>query len=86
MQDGQGALLRLPSGEGWRMRMSGGVLELTDSVYLGTGQMKRSQQVAISRGLNGERTVVKWALTRVPPPVKKTRRRAKAEDDVPVLE
>ncbi|MBC6440524.1 MAG: heparinase II/III family protein [Rhodospirillales bacterium] len=86
VRDGQGALLRLPSGEGWRMRMSGGVLELTDSVYLGTGQMKRSQQVVISGGLNGESTVVKWALTRVPPPVKKTRRRVKAEDAVPVLD
>ncbi|MBT5435797.1 MAG: hypothetical protein HOK83_19300, partial [Rhodospirillaceae bacterium] len=56
VQDGQGALLRLPSGEGWRLRCSGGVLELTDSVYLGTGAMRRSQQIVISGGLNGERT------------------------------
>ena len=86
VQDGQGALLRLPSGEGWRLRMSGGVLSLTDSVYLGAGPMKRSQQVVISGGLNGERTKIKWALTSVPPPVKKKRRRVTAEDDAPVLE
>jgi len=86
VQDGQGALLRLPSGEGWRLRMAGGVLALTDSIYLGAGAMKRSQQVVVSGGLNGERTVIKWALTRVPPPVKKKRRRAAAEDDAPVLE
>ena len=86
IQNGAGALLRLPSGEGWRLRMSGGVLSLTDSIYLGTGAMRRSQQIVISGGLNGERTEVKWALTRVPPPAKKKRRTARVEEDAPVLE
>jgi uncharacterized heparinase superfamily protein len=86
IQNGEGALLRLPSGEGWRLRMSGGVLSLTDSIYLGTGAMRRSQQIVISGGLNGERTEVKWALTRVPPPAKKKRRTARVEEEAPVLE
>jgi hypothetical protein len=40
----------------------------------------------ISGGLNGERTEVKWALTRVPPPAKKKRRTARVEEEAPVLE
>ena len=82
VQDGQSALLRLPSGDGWRLRATGGVLSLTDSVYLGgRGGMRRSQQVVVSGGLNGEKTTVKWALVRVPPPVKKKRRTASQDED-----
>ncbi len=82
VQDGQSALLRLASGDGWRLRATGGVLSLTDSIYLGgAGGMRRSQQVVVSGGLNGEKTVIKWALVRVPPPVKKTRRTRAANDD-----
>ena len=82
VQDGQSALLRLPGGDGWRLRATGGVLSLTDSVYLGgKGGMRRSQQVVVSGGLNGEKTSVKWALVHVPPPVKKKRRAASASED-----
>ena len=61
-----GALLRLPSGMGWRFRSAGGEIELADSIYLGRrGDMRRSQQL-ILRGQceAGGETLVKWALQR----------------------
>ena len=50
IENGAAALLRLPSGAGWRLSMSGGVLEVTESAYLGTGRMQRSRQVVVSAG------------------------------------
>jgi len=64
-QNGAFVLLRLPSGQGWRMLASGGALALTDSVYLGQrGEMKRSQQIIVSGTLSGNGMVMKWALRR----------------------
>ncbi|MHA1569107.1 MAG: heparinase II/III family protein [Alphaproteobacteria bacterium] len=48
-ENGTQALLRLPGGEGWRMRAAGGVLEIADSVYLGAEeQPRRSEQIVIT--------------------------------------
>ncbi|MFQ5954985.1 MAG: heparinase II/III family protein [Kiloniellales bacterium] len=68
VQDGSAALLRLPGGTGWRLRMSGGRMSLEEDTYLGTrGQMRRSQQVVI-RGMtgdaNGPGALIRWALQR----------------------
>lgn len=64
-QNGAFVLLRLPSGQGWRMLASGGALTLADSVYLGQrGEMRRSQQIVVSGTLSGSGTVMKWALRR----------------------
>lgn len=78
-RDGQGAFLRLPSGVSWRLSATGGVLELTEGVYLGDGRMRRCGQVVVSGGLNGESTAVTWALTRVAEPSRRTRRRPGAD-------
>jgi uncharacterized heparinase superfamily protein len=60
-----GALLRLPSGQGWRFRSAGGELELADSIYLGRrGEMRRSQQLVLRGRAEGNETIVKWALQR----------------------
>jgi uncharacterized heparinase superfamily protein len=60
-----GALLRLPSGQGWRFRSAGGQLELADSIYLGRrGEMRRSQQLVLRGQTEGNETIVKWALQR----------------------
>ena len=65
VQDGSAALLRLPSGLGWRLRASAGALVLADSIYLGRhGEMKRAQQVVISGLIEGRDMTVKWALRR----------------------
>ena len=64
--DGTGALLRLPGGEGWRMRSSGAMLVIADSIYLGhAGAHSRSEQIVLSGPLKGGVTTVKWALSRI---------------------
>ena len=66
VQDGAAALLRLPSGAGWQMKVSGGVLGLEESVYLGVkGEIKRAEQIVIRGNVAKEGAEVKWALTRV---------------------
>ena len=78
--DGRGALLRLPSGRGWRFHSSGGVMSLTDSTYLGgPGSMRRSRQIVVSGGLNGDRTVVGWAFVQVASGDRRRRRRSAGE-------
>lgn len=65
LQGGTAALLRLPSGQGWRLRTAGGQLELADSVYLGTGSDPRKAVQLVIRGETepGE-TRIKWAFRR----------------------
>ena len=64
--DGSGALLRLPGGEGWRMRSAGAALVVAESVYLGrAGATARSEQIVLSGPLKGGVTTVKWALSRI---------------------
>ena len=70
VQDGSAALLRLPSGAGWRLRAQGGALSLAESVYLGhAGETRRSEQVVVSGALTDtsaeEAASVKWALQRI---------------------
>jgi uncharacterized heparinase superfamily protein len=59
------ALLRLPNGEGWRLRTSGSNLTLTPSVYFGEERIRRTQQIVLS-GVSDEggdgATHIKWAL------------------------
>ena len=48
VQDGTSVLLRLPDKSGWRMRCSGGIASLQESIYLGDGQeTKRTEQIVI---------------------------------------
>jgi uncharacterized heparinase superfamily protein len=56
--------LRLPSGLIWRLRASGAEMSLAESIYLGSGELKKSQQVVLSgiTGANGAQ--VRWALRR----------------------
>ncbi|NKC32415.1 heparinase [Roseomonas sp. BU-1] len=62
-QDEQGALLRLPSGVGWRLRAGREVrVAIEESIYLG-GEPRRSQQVALH--LEAGATGVNWALSRI---------------------
>jgi uncharacterized heparinase superfamily protein len=65
VRNGDGALLRLPSGDGWRLRAVGGAVSLEESVYYGTGQARRAEQIVVSSGLDGQPFTVKWRLSRV---------------------
>jgi uncharacterized heparinase superfamily protein len=46
--EGGGILLKLPGGEGWRFRGGGGEVSVEESVYLGGGVLRRTEQLVIS--------------------------------------
>ena len=64
VQDGAAVLLRLPSGLMWRLRATGAEVSLADSIYLGSGELKKTQQVVLTgvTGTNG--ASIRWALRR----------------------
>lgn len=63
---GASALLRLPSGQGWKVRASGATMTLAESVWLGQGQrVRRTAQIALVGGLGPDGAKVKWAFSRV---------------------
>ena len=62
-QNRESALIRTKSGSAWRFRISGGALNLEDSVYLGDRAFaKRSRQIVVSGKTFKAATTVKWAL------------------------
>jgi uncharacterized heparinase superfamily protein len=63
VQDGEGALLRLPSG-GWRLRAEGAKMSLEESIYLGGADPRRSEQVVLTGPQDGPQHV-KWAITKL---------------------
>jgi uncharacterized heparinase superfamily protein len=62
--DNKAALLRLPSGAVWRLRCAGAEMSLGESIYLGAGEPKRTQQVILSGTTDAEGATVRWALRR----------------------
>lgn len=64
-QDGAGVLLRTPSAGGWALRADGARLALEESVYAGTDERRRTQQVVLSGGPADGPCLVKWAITRM---------------------
>lgn len=64
VQDGAAALLRLPSGMSWRLRAAGAEMSLGESVYLGSGEARKTQQVVLSGTVAPGGTAVRWALRR----------------------
>ena len=69
VQEGGTVLLRLPSGAGWRFRAEGGNVSVEDSIYVGTGDMRRASQIVVSGGVTatGPRpgATLRWAFTRL---------------------
>ena len=63
-QEGSTVLLRLPSGTGFRLRAQGAVMSLAESVYLGGGEPRKSQQVVLDGHVGSTGAEVKWALKR----------------------
>jgi uncharacterized heparinase superfamily protein len=66
VDDETAALLRLPSGVGWRLRAAGAEMSLGESVYLGSGEARKTQQVVLSGTAAPGGTSVRWALRREP--------------------
>jgi uncharacterized heparinase superfamily protein len=63
-QDGSAVLLRLRSGSGWRLRADGARMGLEESIYLGSHEPRRAEQVVLTGYADGPQQV-KWAITRV---------------------
>jgi uncharacterized heparinase superfamily protein len=63
-QDGEAVLLRLPAGGGWRLRAEGARMSLEESIYLGSAEPRRSEQVVLTGYADGPQHV-KWAITKV---------------------
>ncbi len=63
-QDGEAVLLRLPNGNGWRLRADGARMGLEESIYLGGPEPRRSEQVVLTGYQDGPQQV-KWAITKV---------------------
>jgi uncharacterized heparinase superfamily protein len=59
-----GVLMRLPSGQGWRLRARGAAIALEESIYM-AGEARRSNQIVLTSA--GEADGVQWAITRVTP-------------------
>jgi uncharacterized heparinase superfamily protein len=65
IQNGGAALLRTATGVPWRLHVGGGRLELAQTVYLGQGKVRRSEQLVIS-GAVVDGATIKWAFRMLP--------------------
>jgi uncharacterized heparinase superfamily protein len=63
-QDGETALLRLPNGQGWRLRAEGAAMSLEEGIYLGGPDPRKTDQIVLTGFQDGEQHV-KWAITKV---------------------
>jgi uncharacterized heparinase superfamily protein len=66
VEDETAALLRLPSGSVWRLRAAGAEMTLGESIYLGSGEARKTQQLVLSGAAAPGGTTVRWALRREP--------------------
>lgn len=64
VQDGTAVVLRLPSGLTWRLRVTGAELSLVESIYLGSGELKKTQQVVLTGTTGANGASVRWAIRR----------------------
>jgi uncharacterized heparinase superfamily protein len=63
-QDGEAVLMRLRSGGGWILRADGAHLSLEESIYLGSGELRKTEQIVLT-GREGGPQTVKWAIHKV---------------------
>ena len=63
--EGGGILLKLPNGEGWRFRCGGGMLTVEESVYLGGGAVRRSEQLVIGGTVQSLPVDIAWVFEQI---------------------
>jgi uncharacterized heparinase superfamily protein len=63
-QDSEAVLMRLRTGGGWILRADGAHLSLDGSIYLGSGELRKAEQVVLT-GREGGPQSVKWAIHKV---------------------
>ncbi len=66
VRDTSAALLRCPSGIVWRLRAAGAQMSLGESIYLGSGEARKSQQLVLSGTVPPGGATVRWAIRREP--------------------
>lgn len=86
LKDGGGALLRLASGTYWRLRAAGAETSLGESIYLGSGEPRKTQQVVLSGTTGDEGATVRWALRREAKPPEPPPAPIQAEPEMPEVE
>jgi uncharacterized heparinase superfamily protein len=64
VKDAGSVLLRLPSGLVWRLRAAGAEIGLAESIYLGSGELRKTRQIVLSGVTGGDGASVRWALRR----------------------
>jgi uncharacterized heparinase superfamily protein len=64
-QGGGSVILKLPNGEGWRFRCGGGSLSVEESVYLGGGVLRRTEQLVVAGHIRDEDVECAWLLEQV---------------------
>ncbi|MBV9523424.1 MAG: heparinase II/III family protein, partial [Alphaproteobacteria bacterium] len=64
IQEGGAALLKLPGGIGFRLRAEGAQMSLGESVYLGAGEIKKTQQIILAGHVGSQGASVRWAIRR----------------------
>jgi uncharacterized heparinase superfamily protein len=62
---GGGIILKLPNGEGWRFRCGGGNAAIEESVYLGTAQVRKCEQLVISGTVQNEPAEIGWIFEQI---------------------
>ncbi|MTI09300.1 heparinase II/III family protein [Curvivirga aplysinae] len=62
LQNKTAALLKLPTGQGWRMRTDGAELNIEGSYFCDLGLQRNSKQIVLSNVLKSDKTIVKWAF------------------------
>lgn len=66
IQNGAAALLRLPSGQAWRLQVAGARMDAGESVYFGRrGSARRGEQIVASAIAGAQGATVKWAFKRI---------------------
>jgi uncharacterized heparinase superfamily protein len=64
-QNGLAALIRMPKGSGWRLRVDGAEMALAESIHISElGQVRRSQQIVVIGTIDSDRTEIRWLLQR----------------------
>jgi uncharacterized heparinase superfamily protein len=63
---GGGAILKLPSGEGWRFQAAGGQTSIEESIYLSNETARRCQQLVVGGSLRDEPVTLGWVFDRIP--------------------
>jgi uncharacterized heparinase superfamily protein len=64
IEGGGGALLRLASGALWRLFAAGAQMSLAESIYLGSGEPGKTQQIVLSGTTGPSGATVRWAIRR----------------------